>query len=143
MSVFYFFTVLAFDILSFYGFNWFEKLSPAWCVCHFCKTNTHLDDFWLRNSSLCRSILILISLRYVILGAQKCWYVFFCLVLEVLWWFLTTYESCFNIFRCQVNPTYHISAHVITGLRNLYLGLLSILLQLICGPLVVSWLSYF
>lgn len=54
-----------------------------------------------------------------------------------------TYEIHFDIFRCQVNPTYHIFAQDIIGLQNLYLGLQNTQLQLICGQLVVSLLSFF
>lgn len=49
----------------------------------------------------------------------------------------------YDLFRYQVNPIYLIFAHGIIGLQNLYLGLRSTLLQLICGLLVVSWLSFF
>lgn len=42
-----------------------------------------------------------------------------------------------------MNPTYHTFVHDIIGLQNLYLGLQNILLQLICGLLVVYLLSFF
>lgn len=58
-------------------------------------------------------------------------------------WKIMTDEIHSQIFRCRVNPTYLIYAQDITELQNLYLGLQNTQLQLICGPLDVSWPSFF